>query len=123
MTVPIAVVEAALEAECAEGGEALRDADAEVELVAALRQRARSGANCACIASAMRAARAAGVRHRHRIVEEDHDAVAGEALERALVLDGSARPSSRGTRAAPPAPPRARRVSVKAVKPRRSRNT
>ncbi len=35
----------------------------------------------------MRAARAAGVGDRHRVVEEDHDAVAGEALERAFVFE------------------------------------
>ena len=71
----------------------------------------------------MRTARAAGSGDRHRVVEEDHDAVAGEALERALVRRGSARPSPRGTRAARPSPPPGSAVSVKAVKPRRSRKT
>ena len=64
-----------------------------------------------------------GVGHGHRVVEEDHHAVAGEALQRAFVRAGSARRSPRGTRAARPSPPRAPTRSAKAVKPRRSRNT
>ena len=42
----------------------------------------------------MRTARARRVGHRHRIVEEDHDAVAGEALEGALVVEDQ--PAHRG---------------------------
>ena len=102
------VVEAPLEADRAERGVALRDPDAEVELVAlpapALGQLGDAVAH----------------RHRHphgplrrvgtgqRIVEEHHDPVAGEALERPLVAVHEVAERPRGTRAARPSRPRAR---------------
>src|SRR2546425_3349146 len=81
------VVQAPLETDRADRRVALGNTDAEVEGVAALpppdeqlvhpvahRDRHPDGAR-------------EGVRHRHRVVEEDHHAVAGEALEGALVLE------------------------------------
>ena len=86
-------------------------------------QPSASCAHLACIAAPCAPRARAGSGDRHRVVEEDHDAVAGEVLERALVRHDQRARSRRGTRAARPSPPRARRVSVNAVKPRRSRNT
>ena len=64
--------------------------------------RPRGGSTSRCIA--MRHARGARRRigDRHRVVEEDHDAVAGEALERAFVLEDERGRSRRGIRRAPP---------------------
>src|SRR5206468_804158 len=85
-----AVVHPPLEANRADRGVALGDADAEVELVAALlpfhEQLIHAPAH-----HRGHPDRALGrVRDGHGVVEKDHHAVAGEALERALVLEDEA---------------------------------
>ena len=82
-----AVVEPAFEADGADGGVAL------VRCRSRAPDRARACASpCSCsltrsrIAMAMRSARSAGSGNDDRVIEEDHHAVSGEALERALVL-------------------------------------
>src|SRR3972149_2162244 len=84
------VVVAALEADAAEGGVADRHADAEAELVAALAPPAPAGLET--LAHGDRHAHGAllVVGLRHGIVEEDEDAVTGEVLEGATVLDDQA---------------------------------
>ena len=82
-----AVVPAALEADGADGRVALGDADAEAEVVPAL---APGGGKVADLV-AHRDGHPQGALgrpvHRQGIVEEDHHAVAGEPLQRALVLE------------------------------------
>src|SRR2546425_5285091 len=81
------VVQAPLETDRADRRVALGDADAEVEGVAALpppdEQLVHPLAHGHRHANGTRGR----VRHRHWVVEEDHHAVAGEALEGALVLE------------------------------------
>src|SRR5437870_5763670 len=81
------VVQTPLEADRADRRVALGDADAEVEGVAALpppdEQLVHPLAHGHRHANGTRGR----VRHRHWVVEEDHHAVAGEALEGALVLE------------------------------------
>ena len=79
------VLPAALEADPAERRVALRDADRRVQVVAAAGSSASASSQTRSrIATASRTARSAGVRARQRVVEEDHQLVAREALERAL---------------------------------------
>ncbi len=100
------VVPPALEADPAERRVALGDADAEAEVVA-LPAPARRRARRRGRASATRHPhRPLGrVRARRRVVEEDHQPVAGEVLERPLVARRRARRARRGTRGAPPSSP------------------
>ena len=85
------VVPAALEADGADGGVALGDADAEAELVDRASASRRPGRWHALAHRQRHPHGALGrIGHRHRVVEEDHHAVAGEALERALVGEDQA---------------------------------
>src|SRR5262245_51124826 len=82
-----AVVQTALEANGPDGGIALGDAHAERQIPAALAPARGQVANDGAHGDS-HANRALGrVRNLHRVVEEDHHAVAGEALERALVRE------------------------------------
>src|SRR5712691_5524118 len=82
-----AVVPAALEADGADGRVALRDADPEVQLVPPLAPPAQERRHAVTHRQRHPDGALGGVGHWNRVIEEDHHAVAGEALERALVLE------------------------------------
>src|SRR5215472_10147426 len=82
-----AVVPPSLETDGADGGIALRDPHAEGQVVAALLPSDDHALHTLAHGHGHANGALRGVRHRHGIVEEDHHAVAGEALQRALVLE------------------------------------
>src|SRR5437762_3294564 len=82
-----AVVPAALEADGADGRVALRDADPEVQLVPALAPPAQERRHAVTHRQRHPNGALGRVGHWNRVIEEDHHAVAGEALERALLLE------------------------------------
>ena len=78
------VVEAPLEADAAERGESLRDADPEAEVVAAPAPAVGELGDPVAHRHGHRDGPLGGVVDGQRVVEEHHEPVAGEALERAL---------------------------------------
>ena len=81
------VLDAALEPDAAERRVALGDADTEGEIVAVARPRLGEVADPRAHRDGHADGPQAGVLARHRIVEHDHQTVAGEPLERALVAE------------------------------------
>src|SRR5690242_4172877 len=82
-----AVVPAALESDSADRRISLRYTDAEAQLVAALGPVLRHAADAFAHRKRHPHCALGGVRNGQRIVEEDRHAVAGEVLERSLVLE------------------------------------
>src|SRR6267143_3097803 len=81
------IVQPALEADCADRGKPLGDADAGAQLVAELAPSRRKFLGAVALRQRHPQRALARVGHRHRVIEENHHAVAGEALERALVSE------------------------------------
>jgi hypothetical protein len=81
------IIEAALEADCAERSEAVRDPDTEANVMPEAAPRCRQRAESVTHFKRHEHSLKSRVLNRHRIIEHDHHTVASVPLKRAVVFD------------------------------------